>query len=177
MEVTIPFSHGFPMFLPAPFPAHLPVMHRGCDWWHSTFLPSASLWGRTKHADSHSVSCLAKTFPKTGKVSSEKGQGEKESFTSGETTRHSFLERWENVPASFSPELFLLSRICISGGSSSISPTPEHRQICWIFLSTSAKNKRYPLVHKFITRCWWCQRLHGSGVGHLEQTLCISSSH
>lgn len=63
------------------------------------------------------------------------------------------------------------------GGSSSISPTPEHRQICWIFLSTSAKNKRYPLVHKFITRCWWCQRLHGSGVGHLEQTLCISSSH
>lgn len=88
-----------------------------------------------------------------------------------------FLERWKNVPASFSPALFLLSRICISGGSSSISPIPEHRQICWIFLPTSAKNKRYLLVHKFITRCWWCQRLHSSGVGHLEQPPCISSSH
>lgn len=73
---TIPYSHGFAVFLPAPRPAHLPTVHRGSDWCHSTFLPSAPLLGTAKHADLHFANCLA--FPKQGRCPQRKIKEKKE---------------------------------------------------------------------------------------------------
>lgn len=91
-------------------------------------------------------------------MSTGKGQVGKHSITSRETTGHGLLQRWKNVTASPCPQLFLVSKTCISGGGSSVSPIPEHRQICRMLLLTSTARLRASGPPSLTHGGCWCAR-------------------
>lgn len=102
MEVTIPSSRGFP----CSSQLHSQLSSQSCtDWWHSTFLPSASLLGRAKHAGSYFVNCVAKTFPEQGRCPHRKVKEKKKvlplekeldlaSWRGGKMFQPPSLQRW-----------------------------------------------------------------------------------